>query len=176
MCTYIFAVLPQETDAEALRPLAKQHEISLKKVEWGEFRSVAGSIFYTTWGFCDCGTVIGSAHYPVHGEPHEQIIARETEKLRRKGWSETKIARWRADKDKSVEKGIAARERELQRWLDFVPAALNSRTVPWLGVFYHSYNYEHARQIVRTERHSADHVTEQFLKQMQEDVLYRFTP
>ncbi len=93
MCHYITLVAPTE-DVAALREVMERHgraahpiaNPSVKKVLRGDERQ-----YLTARASCDCGTIL--AHQPETSDEVEERLGKEAARLRRKGWSEAKIAR-----------------------------------------------------------------------------------
>jgi hypothetical protein len=175
MCTFVFGVLATETDVEALRPIFERHEIGLRTAEQDGFSGVTGNIFYTTRDFCDCGTAIGSARYEQGVEAQFHNLEANAEKLQRKGWSAAKIARWRADKEQTMSRRHLPAEWELQKWMGFLPTILNEAGISWFGMFYHRHWQEQHITVEREERLRVNALSVELLKNMEADVLYRFT-
>ena len=79
-----------------------------RTLEPGENASVAVAIgaehgyYCTTTGACDCGTSMGAAARD-HAKA-ERVSRSQIEKLRKKGWSQSKIDRWMSDKRKAKRK------------------------------------------------------------------------
>src|SRR5688572_29469897 len=109
MCHFITAALPAGADAEAVASLFKSYRRALEPVDndWVVAQLPAGDrYFLTTRGYCDCGTSLGSLTRQCEAprSPEDEV-----RKLKRKGWSEAKIERWRAEK---LAAGERARDRQ----------------------------------------------------------------
>lgn len=93
MCTFITAVLPAAADADAVAVLFRTHGRAF--IPGAMHATRAGLLatgeraFYTTPGHCDCGTPLGRSTWRSGRDKAADMAAR----LRRKGWSEAKIAR-----------------------------------------------------------------------------------
>lgn len=179
MCHFITAVLPASSDIAALSAVAEKHGRRLlpqdnpsvqRKLKAGE------NCFLTTAGHCDCGTPLGAHTASTADDTQAQV-----RKLRLKGWSETKISRWREQRgEHQAQKAAAARiasETGIAQWQAFLSEALARNDTPYLCLLIHMYDGAldrdmellPDRQAVRLR--DADVV---FLDAMSEDVLYEF--
>lgn len=120
MCFFIFAVLPKDADAEAVKANFRAHGricVEAGGLSDGLRAGLAPGerLFHTTPVHCDCGTPLGQAASPGRdpAKAAEAMVAR----LRRKGWSEAKIARVRRSRSRQ-EHGRRARvaNRRPRRW------------------------------------------------------------
>src|SRR5215204_2934353 len=114
MCHFITATLPGDVDRKQAAEIFARHKLSFEEIENESVRRhlKPGDVYIlTTSGHCDCGTVLGSqfrAPEPT-AEQKEQSQRRDLEKLKKKGWSQSKIDRWfkeaelAADKEKRAE-------------------------------------------------------------------------
>jgi hypothetical protein len=178
MCHFISAVLPASADIAALTAVAERHGRRLrpqnnpsirKKLKAGE------NLFLTTAGHCDCGTPLGAHAASVADDTQAQI-----RKLRAKGWSETKIARWREQRgEHQALKAATARtasEAGIGQWQGFLAEALTRSDTPYLCLLIHMYSGDldgdielSARRAVKLREADAA-----YLGAMSEDVLYEF--
>lgn len=132
MCQFLTAVLPAGADLDraarslapagmTCRPLDNPNVVGL---EPGEIWALA------TAGHCDCGTPVGQGT----GEQRSDVTENDLRKLRRKGWSDAKIDRWLAEKEKVRSKV----ERSTPRGqLEPIVEALKSAAP--LGLVLHTY-------------------------------------
>ncbi len=99
MCRYISADLPGSADLSALAGVLARHGRALKlqrnpaleaQLRPGE------QLLLTTAGHCDCGTALGALERNAAGlERRRRSLDRKEVTLRRRGWSEARIRRWR---------------------------------------------------------------------------------
>lgn len=130
---------------------------------------------------CDCGTPLGSQN-PQKINPAENIGTSEIEKLRRKGWSETKIQRFLSDKNKNTEKYIrgseqskAAAENELQEWVAFYRKLFESTDIKTFGILLHWYSGSIESERITIKKRvliSRSELTIKHLLEVEEDTLY----
>jgi len=90
---------------------------------------------------CDCGTGIGS-RAPESDEPRP--LEPEIAKLRRKGWSESRIERWRHEKTALRDNTWAPLDRKGQRdidvWVAILRECAESRDVQSVGLIVRSFD------------------------------------
>jgi hypothetical protein len=186
MCYYITATVPEDADLERLRPVIDTWKRGFARVTNPHVQPQlppGDQYFCLTRGMCDCGTVLGSLS-AGEGDP-AAADARELEKLRRKGWSESKIARWFSERQQTQEK--RARERAEARgqrnhhavdWIDFLRALLATGITPRVGILLHWYRASPENEgcvIRQKQRVKMDEVTPDLVMQLEEDVLYEFS-
>lgn len=178
MCHFISAVLPASADIAALTAVAERHGRNLrpqsnpsvrKKLKAGE------NYFLTTPGHCDCGTPLGAHAASATDDAHAQL-----RKLRAKGWSETKIARWREQRgEHQAQKAATARtasETGIVQWQGFLAEALARSDTPYLCLLIHLYSGALDGDIELSDRQVVKlrEADTAFLDSMSEDVLYEF--
>ena len=181
MCHFITATLPAGADVDAAREVARRYRRGWEELENPHVaRQLAEGerYFMTVRKGCDCGTELGSAGA---GPPAAPDLAAEVAKLRKKGWSETKIERWLAEKGKTA--GRRARldaERakpgaDAQSWADLLHELASLPGASGVGVLLHWYSghVESERIRFRVEEVGADELSAERLVRIEEDVLYR---
>ena len=103
MCTFITTVVPDSADEDFMRTSADAWGLGWDVVH---NRHVAAQLrnaerhYSTTRKYCDCDTPLGSLGSFQRGrqeDPTEKIPL-----LRKRGWSEAKIARWLEDKGRAA--------------------------------------------------------------------------
>jgi transcriptional regulator len=129
---------------------------------------------------------LGSLTKPEEAEGKSDLaLSRKVQKLRSKGWSQSKINRWLAQRDQNEEK----RKREAadqakhhtldaDRWLSILNELIQSGTTPSVGLLIHWYTRGldseridiHKRIRVRIRDASSE-----LMLKMEHDVLYEFT-
>lgn len=189
MCTFIIAVVPPDAQMESLKAELEAHRLGFRAFEEAEFQEQlppGDTAFYTTYGFCDCGTELGSGNARDQQEQKQQAIeAKEEMKRRKKGWSEPKLARWRADRQAQQEK---LRQQEIEqgrggleclRWVHLLDTVLSHRIASRISVFILNYNQTRPYPPFKTMAHvrvrQAD-IMPEYLRFMQEHTLYEFGP
>lgn len=131
-----------------------------------------GEVQLITTRACDCGTALDQrceADVEVHTSP--------TEKLRKRGWSQSKIDRWLENKAKgelnAAKRSISRLPDSLAYWCNVVRDLKTSLSPTSVGLFLHFYSGS-----ISGERYKAQRVRrpktqslESALEGMQEDVL-----
>jgi hypothetical protein len=123
---------------------------------------------------CDCGTVLGSAD-PTSDEVAAQR-QKEHDRLARKGWSETKIARAFADREHASDRTPANRE-DIPYWADIVRGLLAREMLRSAGLLIHNYHGEVGSESIRATRRNIqlDDQIERRLTTLREDELLVFS-
>ena len=137
VCHFITAILPKYANIQQLELLATKHGMRLSpQVNLSISQQIKPDElpFLTTAGHCDCGTSLGSDHQQSFD------IARESEKLRKKGWSESKILRSLGQKERGLLKSQEKLQADAQRWQDFIVSAIRFRYTPYIGLLLHLYH------------------------------------
>ena len=180
MCTFILAVLPKDADAEAVKAIFRAH--GRRCVEAGGLSDglLAGlapgeRFFHTTPAHCDCGTLLGQATSP--GRDPAQAAEATAARLRRKGWSEAKIARSLAQHAEAEARpprpsGDLA-PTSLAEWVALIDAVLASNATRSLGLLWCELDDDvEATDRPRIRRDALD---EDALAHMRRDVIHDFT-
>ena len=93
MCHFVTLIVPTD-DADAVGAIMKRHGRAADPIDNPSIRKVlkvGERQFLTTSGHCDCGTVLAPRHETAAS--FEEKLAKHAARLKRKGWSEAKIAR-----------------------------------------------------------------------------------
>ena len=140
MCTFITAVLPASADADAVAAIFRAHGRAF--IPGAMYATRAGFLaageraFHTTLGHCDCGTPLGRATLSSGRDSSADMAAR----LRRKGWSEAKIARaveQRAEADaRPPRPGGEPAPTPLAAWVALIEAVMASGATPSVGLYW----------------------------------------
>lgn len=185
MCHYVTATLPPRAAVTEIRTLAARYQRRLEPLDNPHVNSQLQpreQHFLTTWGHCDCGTVLGSLSHDPAPTPDKSAI--KIERLRKRGWSESKIRRWAHQREHVAARNKRVREHEAglsgnqaEHWLAFITAVLNSGHTPALGLLLHHYSGLISGErvtLVGRQVHRLKAVGPTDLLQMREDLLYEF--
>ncbi len=143
MCYFITATLPPEADLDAVNAALGPFDRTFTPVD---NRSVLDRLpgsyrfGYLTEDICDCGTLIGAGEAGLQPPEPFRPNARKVERLRAKGWSETKIERWIATKAEGWTKAAELRRsgnESLERWAASIRACLDTGATPSFGLLKH---------------------------------------
>lgn len=180
MCTFILAVLPKDADAETVKGIFRAHDracFEAGRLSAGLLAGLAPGerMFHTTPAHCDCGTPLGWATVP--GRDPAKAAEATAARLRRKGWSEAKIARSLAQQTASDERpprpsGELA-PTSLAEWVALIDAVLVSNATPSLGLLWCELDdVVDSADRPRIRRAALD---EDVLVHMRRDVIHDFT-
>jgi hypothetical protein len=183
MCTFLIAAVSANAQLDRLEKELKAHRLAYRVFQEARFQSELqpGDVaFYTTVGHCDCGTELGRGQQRVTTK-----YAREEAKRQRLGWSEAKIARWRAEQQMQHEKQNRRRndegqgEGELLRWLNLLQTVLTEGISDRIDVFIQTHSLKPPDTpftvFSRMRVHLAE-ITPDFLRHMRQHTLYEFVP
>lgn len=181
MCHFITATVPGNADRKQVRAVIAAHRRGFQRLSNPHTQPQlppGDQYLGLTRKMCGCGTVLGclASQEGDSAEPR----AREVEKLRKQGWSEARIERWRGGRDRTREKrGQAPEQRlaEAQGWIDFLRALLSVEGTSHVGLLLHWYRTgpeEERFAIQRIETMPVGKLTPEWLMRIEEDVLVLF--
>jgi hypothetical protein len=132
---------------------------------------------------CDCGTVLGSIYYSFEIEFH--VNKKEIQKLKRKGWSQSKIQRWLDEKEKyknKLKRESATYEQyyapQANKWFEFIKSVVLDPNFGKLGLLLHMYIAGPETEkvtLISIKEVEINNIKYDFLMKLQEDILYQFT-
>ncbi|OQP47300.1 hypothetical protein A4H97_07290 [Niastella yeongjuensis] len=177
MCQYINVVLSADLKTEMIKPLFAKHGLGYNPFQnQFIFQQLKKNVqlVNTTTKQCDCGSIIGIESHPAG----KGIQPKDIERLRRKGWSETKIKNWIADKTKT---DFQAQDREKERiqWMVFLHEAINEYMIGMVGLYIHWYdNSIFDEEIIFKDKKkiSLSELQVDTLGKLRYDILYEFIP
>ncbi len=180
MCYFITAVLPGTARLTSLQAIAAKHRHRLQPLRNASVKAVlepGERYFLTTPGLCDCGTPLG-ARLRRSGLHDAENLHQEALRLRAKGWSETKTARWLAQRTAAMRR--RDREQEaleapaLSEWAGFIAAMLQSGLTDRVGLLLHFYAGPLSEHIVLQGREEVmfSAAASDTLAGIRQDVLY----
>ncbi|MCA9407946.1 MAG: hypothetical protein H6755_06380 [Candidatus Omnitrophica bacterium] len=186
MCHIITAVLPKKVEKNSVQSILNEYEMSFDPINNSFVKNqMSDDMQYllATQGMCNCGTAIGSNKY---SDNFDDEIKKEIKKLKKKGWSDSKMERWKADKIKSHDKVGVDNARysgfkkliggnELTHWISFFNAMINEGKTDYVGILLHWYTgglEDEEVEIADIIKTNLNRVNEDFLKNVKEDSLY----
>jgi hypothetical protein len=179
VCTYVLAVLPKAVDVAALDAVARRFGRCISPFangadEIGPSLGADERLFGTTPDHCDCGTALGRAAMPRRRarEPSHQAIG-----MRRKGWSEARIARAVAQSEAARGPGSGSAKQaaeELGRWRGFIAAALDSGLTDAIGLIRVDDNVGDGYRLAGRENLRVDDAIDERLSHLAPHRLYVF--
>lgn len=147
MCHFITMVIPGSADQGLVRTILHENNRGFYPLDNRQVRKVlkAGEIYFNTCDkYCDCGTKLGSYQEPDR-ELQAAALNKELAKLKKKGWSQAKIGRWCADREKAHR--IEAPVGDPDGWVLTIRSLLTDAKLPYAGVLLHMYKGD-----IQTER------------------------
>lgn len=186
MCHYITGTIKNSARIETLNMVLKPYGLRFVQIENQFVQSQLPAETTYIWkktSSCDCGTFLGSMRI-LNSRAAKRYTETEIEKLRKKNWSEDKIARWMADKDKAYEKTQTVVEQHRQseepraeEWVSFLKEVVNHPDLREFGLLLHFYKTGPSRENVKLKGSRSigiDEVSPIFLMNIEEDMLYVF--
>jgi hypothetical protein len=153
MCHFITLVVPTTDDA-AVRALMARHGRAADPIQNPSVARVlepGERQYLTTPGHCDCGTVLARRHERSSKDLADDL-AKEAAKLKRKGWSEAKIARALDDRRKAADKPEGGGGDSLEQWAAIVGELHRELAAPRVGLMVHLYSGRVADEDFATSR------------------------
>jgi len=130
-----------------------RHGRAAKPVDDPSIRTVLGEgehQYLTTRGHCDCGTVLSPRHDTP--EAFEEKLSKEEARMRRKGWSETKVARAMEDRRKADARPSGGGSDSLELWNAVLRDLTNELKLPYVGLFVRFYSGAIATEVFSASR------------------------
>lgn len=150
MCHFVTLIVPCD-DRDAVHAVLQRHGRAATPVDNPSLRRVLleGERQYLTTGrYCDCGTVLVAHRGPV--EQIEAELVKEAIRLRRKGWSERRIARAIDERRKVHARPHGGRPDSFGLWNAILHDLGQELKLPYAGLFVRFYS-----DAVSTEMFSA---------------------
>ena len=184
MCQFITAMLPADADLKAVAGIFDKHKVGFKQISNPHVSSqvTPGDVYILTIrSWCDCGTPLGRL---AEGKtPKQPRLDNEVGKLRKQGWSESKIQRWLEQKGETEDKQEREQEayvenatRRLEHWIRFLSDLLRSGYTSRVSLLLQWNGVQDGRITLQGEEKVAlANLNADLLLRMKEDVIYTFT-
>lgn len=184
MCHFVTLILTDPQKEEIYSRIVKSRHRELERYEnshISKFLRPGEFLAHPQGKFCDCGTALGSFH---EVQPY-RIPLKEIEKLRKRGWTETKIKRWLQEKEK-----IDEREARIQNqiknhldndspdpdgWLETSLKLLENSGEKYIGLLLHWYSGSLESERISISRRKKVRIGDNAgmeLYKMKEDMIY----
>ncbi len=140
MCLFITLIAPTD-DVSAVRAVMDRHDREAARFDNPSIRKVllpGEQQYLTTRGHCDCGTVLTQRN-DTPGEV-EAARAKEIARMRRKGWSDAKIARAMEDHNRAEARPRGSEIDSLDLWNDALHDLGSSLKLPYVGLLVRQYS------------------------------------
>ncbi|MFM7855005.1 MAG: hypothetical protein ACKO96_24535 [Flammeovirgaceae bacterium] len=184
MCHFITGLIDKQTTLDDLNKVGHDNAITFDKCDNAFVRvqlKTNEDYIVKRAKFCDCGTHLGLATR-TKSPDNSRVEKREVDKLKKKGWSETKISRWLTDREKTIEKDKARYDRivngvdiDIENWINYLNQVFKETKIQHIGLLLHWYKggLESERIKVKDRiRIRINDLTGDTLLKMDEDVIY----
>jgi hypothetical protein len=182
MCLFVTATLPGGANVPELNRLSEVHKRVFRPMKSPVSRHLMPeeSYFLTTWGQCDCGTGFACASPTLRETAKGKEDEEESKIAQRvsKGWSQTKIDRWRAQRQEQQAK-VDRLNPDCERWVQYITAMVGPGRTPWMGLMVHMYSGDletEEFEICGRTRVSLADLTPEAVSGFDRDTLYIFSP
>lgn len=148
-------------DVDTVRAVMERHGRAAEPTDNPSIREVLREgerQFVTTRGHCDCGTALAPRH--ASPETFEVKLAREATRMRRKGWSEAKIARAMEDRRKADERPSGCGSDSLELWAAALRDLGEQLKLLYAGLFVRMYSGAIATEAFNASRREVKKDTE----------------
>jgi hypothetical protein len=186
MCFYITATLPKGTKIDNFRKILDMYKMEFSKIHNSFIESQLRPnelYFRATMDYCDCDTVLGSLNKLQDFQT--LYNSKKVKTLKKKNWSEEDIHKWIDQKLKTKNKKTGKKltpiesKEQINRWINFLHDLLDNKAVSRIGLLKHWYNKgldDERIQIKENKKISINGITQEYLLNLEEDVLYEFLP
>ncbi len=184
MCHFISGLILNDFELADLNEIGTLFSITFSKCE-NEFviSQLSGKESYLIKDskYCDCGTELGVLHRMKNTDDN-RIEKSELEKLKQKGWSDSKIQRWISDKKKISDREKRqfndykyAEHADIQRWVGFINELFAKTKITKFGLMLHWYKgsvVSEKIKILNRVKIKSNDFNDQTLLQIKEDTIY----
>jgi len=140
MCHFITLIAPTDRGDEVAKVLEVYGRVARELSNPNLARvTPQGSAQFLTTHTCDCGTILGR----TRPTPLEAASAHEKEvrRLRKKGWSDSKIERSLSDKEAALATSTARKPTDtFELWLNVISGLVSHQKTGHVGLYLHSYS------------------------------------
>ena len=182
MCHFITAIIKQTTNLDELNFLGKNLGITFGDAsnQHVELQLKHGQRYlWKNSKYCDCGTALGSIEFI---NQDKKSIEKELIRLKKKGWTETKIKKWISNKERSELKDQRTSEHkrgnyqtDAENWINFLKRIDESPDIEYFGLIYHWYSQsvENERlKLVQWKQLKINNLTPEDIFNLKEDTVY----
>lgn len=148
MCHFITAICSSKTKLTDINSIGKIYGLEFEDCDNEHIAKQLSKTEKYLWKkskMCDCGTSLGEASFK--NDKTKRVQKSEIDKLKKKGWTETKITRYLADKKKSADKVsqqnetvLNSQSNELDNYVNFLQEILKRTDTEVFGLLLHWYS------------------------------------
>ena len=152
MCHFVTLIAPTE-NSDAVRAVMERHGRTASPINNPSIKKVMRDgehQYLTTSGHCDCGTVLAPRRDTP--EAFEDKLAKEAAKMKRMGWSATKIARAIEDRRKADSRPDGGGSDSLELWKAALHDLGKELKLPYAGLFVRFYSGAIATEVFIASR------------------------
>ncbi|URD69016.1 hypothetical protein [Leptospira borgpetersenii] len=180
MCYYITSTFPDQVDIEKAKKTLDRYHLQFNEIlnSW-ILKQIPNRrrYFRPTLKICDCGTELGS----LNGNKKKDHKS-DTDKLKKKGWSQSKINRWVKERNayqiKNSVKFDSYKNHNLSEggfWYQFINDWLQiSKEFGLLLHWYDGTIEEENFELKKIQKIKIEDISEMFFSKMEYDTLYLF--
>jgi hypothetical protein len=182
MCHFITAICSSKTKLTDINSVGETYGLKFEDCDNEHIAkqiSKTEKYLFKTSKMCDCGTSLGEAN--SKNDKTDRIQKTEIDKLKKKGWTETKITRYLVDKKKYEDKLskqkdeiLNKKSNELDNYINFIQELFKKTETEVFGLLLHWYSRGPENENIRlTDRKniSSKSLTILDLKTLEEDKL-----
>ena len=181
MCTFITLIAATD-DLDQINEILgtrdrRGHSRRAERIDTPGLRTclAPGEREYCLTQACDCGTYLGSARQ--RGENPDATREAYIARYRRKGWTDARIARALADKDRAADRPARQQPNEdAAYWIDLLAALAEGLGLRQIGLMHHFYSKSPGSEPETARRHKAGEIAGAagVLDCMEDGVIYDF--
>lgn len=181
MCIFVTAMVPLVAATSAFIRTCESHGFATDEVHDEALAKLVPESFQflPLGGCCNCNTALGSARKHKDRKLHD--FEAEMRKLKNRGWSASRIERWKSEKVRSTARAEDQRQAplsdELKHWIGLIDELLTSCSVERFGLVFgmdHGLTAKADFPVKRVETIKLSALTSEKLSHLDEDVLYQF--
>ncbi len=150
MCQYNNIILPDNINLDEVYKVFKMHNFRPMQVYNNSLsKQLVDKLFLMSpKNQCDCGSVISSARHRIIPDLKSE---KEIEKIKRKGWSDTKIKNYLTSKLKADTHKTNELETERINWYDLIKGIFDLTKINSFGILAHEYSGDISTVLINVE-------------------------
>ncbi|MGB3464116.1 MAG: hypothetical protein WBA74_02560 [Cyclobacteriaceae bacterium] len=185
MCHFITGIIYKETKLELINSIGTKYNIIFSEVSNEHISKQLNpdqNYIGKNSKYCDCGTALGAIAFI---EKDKKSNEKDLTRLRKKGWSTTKISNWLENKKRSDLKDERAAkhkqgnyEYDAENWIKFLTELSKNPGIGYFGVLFHWYSsgVESERvELLKYEQLKICELSPDYIYRMEEDTVYELT-
>lgn len=185
MCHYITGIINDGTNLELVNNIGGKYGITFSEASNEHITKQLNSDQKYIWKnskYCDCGTALGAINFIEEGINSNE---KDLKRLKKKGWSDTKINHWLENKKRSEQKDERVAEhkqgnyeQDAENWISFLIELSEHSGIGYFGILFHWYSVgvetERVELLVH-ERLNLNELSPNYIYRMKEDTVYEIS-